>query len=294
MLQRVSYWYLVLIPFMVAIGGFALPEMSPAIYIPIWMVMAILMVTAFTIIRNPARLRSSDNLIFPTPAPLLLIAPWFFISVFFGFGPPPSTVEGWVANLTEQQVRYAILLIPGLLVPAGFVILCRYLKLAGETTFSAIGQTAILIAAPLFLLNMAYWGTFLGEAFKGFVASGSTVRPDWYAPVRALLESLSTIEVALFYLATLAFAFSLKKSSVFKPFACHMYIVFSMAGFILDICGSFLPEPVSFAGYLVAIPAIPLIMPYLMGVNLLKLGNKGTAEQKSSLQVLKRERTTEE
>ena len=280
MLQKSCYWFLVSIPFAVAAGGFALPALKPVVYIPIWIMLVVLMLLAFLLTGRRYRLQNADEFPVVHAIPALLSGPWLLLSVFFGFGPPPSTVEAWVSESGEQQLRYGILLFSGVLVATGFTMLALNLKRKREMMFSTAGLTAILLAAPLYIINMAFWGSFLGEAFKGFADSGTSVRPDWYLPVRSLFEWIGTTAVALIYVATGAFAISLKNSNTFKRTSCNLYLAFSIAGVILSIFGQLLPGPFTDAGFFVSIPAIPLVMPYLMGINLLGSGSSTQALQR--------------
>jgi hypothetical protein len=78
------------------------------------------------------------------------------------------------------------------------------------------------------------------------------------------------IVAALAYVATAAFAAALKKTGWFKPIACNIYILLSLLFFLLDVLPPSFPEPFATLNLIVSIPAIPFLMPYFIGVNLLK------------------------
>lgn len=130
------------------------------------------------------------------------------------------------------------------------------------------------LALPLFILNMAYWGSFLIESFTHFSAASIAKRPDWYLALRALFTWISAVEVTLFYLASAAFGRALQSVGWFKPRACRLYVVFSLVGALLSVLPSFSVGPLEIVTYLVSIPAFPFIMPYLMALNLLTLANR--------------------
>lgn len=271
--HNISRIYLILVPFLAAALAFTVGHISYTIYLPIWIVHAcLMMIAAWTI--GAHLLKSPDiekkQLIIIA---LLLIVPWLFISIFFGMGPPPPTVAGWVAAAMEQQVRYYILIGAGILCTTGLVLLRERLKAAGEGFYSMLGFTAIMIKIPLFIVNMAYWGSYLTASFKLFVAAPAEKRPDWYLVMREFFFSIGLVEVGVTYLATAAFAASLKKSGWFTRGACNAYIAFSIVGFLLNLIPPSFPEPLATLSYVVAIPAFSLIMPYLMGINLLIKGN---------------------
>ncbi|MFD2937660.1 hypothetical protein [Spirosoma flavum] len=92
--------------------------------------------------------------------------------------------------------------------------------------------------------------------------------------MRALFSWISGVEVALLYLTTAAFGLALQSASWFKSKACRLYVFFSLVGALLSVLPSFSFEPMVIATYLVSIPAIPFIMPYLMALNLLNLANR--------------------
>lgn len=278
--NNLSQVYLTLVPFAVAILGFALGHSSHTLYIPIWLVHAALMILATWSLSKQIRQTPDEPKGQLLIGSLFLMAPWLFIAIFAGMGPPPTTAASWVATATEQQVRYSILLLSGVLITAGFTFLRNQLNRAGEEIYSLLGLIALLLAMPLFLLNMAYWGSFLTESFRLFVASGSAERPDWYLPLRALFTWISEIEVGLTYLATAAFGASLKKARWFKPGACRSYIVLSLLGFLLSVLPDFSFMPLTIGSYLASIPAIPFMMPYLMAVNLLTLSGATRSTKK--------------
>ncbi|MBO0360742.1 hypothetical protein J0X19_22465 [Hymenobacter sp. BT186] len=187
-------------------------------------------------------------------------------------GPPPSTAAGYAAAAVEQQLRYALLIVSGLLLLGGFALLREQLKASKENLYSLLGQTMLSVALPLFILNMLYWHSYLVEAFQGFGPTDS--RPAWYGPLRSLFRAISAVEVALLYLATVAFAISLRVVGWLSPASSWLYGFFGLLGTVLAVLPASMPEPIVTASFVVSVPAIPLIMPYLIGIQLLRhLGN---------------------
>ena len=268
--RNISIWYLLLVPFVTAALGFGVGHISYKIYLPVWIVNVSLMALAAWVLGADFLKGGDIKKKQLAVAALLLIAPWIFISLFGGLGPPPPTAREYAASATEQQVRYCILVISGVFIALGFALLRQRLKESGENLYSVLGFTAIMIAIPLFLINMIFWGSYLVEAFRTFADAASTKRPDWYLPARSLFSAISVVEVALIYLAIAAFAASLKTAGLIKSGACRLYIVLSLLGFVLDVLPTFLPEQFAAIGFFVSIPAIPLIIPYFFGVNLLR------------------------
>lgn len=268
--QKLSLVYLCLIPLIVVAIGFGVGHVSYKVYLPVWIVNACFMIIA--IWNLGARNLSSDNreTKHQVIAALLMFAPWLLFSVFAGMGPPPATLQGWVNAAAEQQIRYTILIAGGIVFALGAALLKIKLQSAGENLYSVMASAAISLAMPLFIINMAFWGYYLTDAFRVFILLGVTKRPDWYAPIKSLFYVISIAEVLLIYLGTVLFAVSLRVTGLFNPVACRYYIIFGLAGMVLVVLPPYWPEPFGTAGFLVAIPAIPFIMPYLIGIHLLK------------------------
>ncbi len=199
-------------------------------------------------------------------AGILLIAPWILFSIFAGMGPPPITISGWLATSTEQVIRYTILIVGGIIALTGFSLLKSNLIRRGDNTYSILAFTLLQVAIPLYIINMAFWGYYLTSVFRFFVTLPNDNRPEWYPPIKMFFYIISVIEVALIYLSTVLFAISLKKTGILSNRATRWYIILGTLGIILVSLPPSLPEPLATLSYLAAIPAIPFIMPYLMGV----------------------------
>ena len=277
MLRKISFVYLILVPFASAAIALILGRSDYHIYLPLWLVNAFLMALAAWII-GAQMIKSTDarkkQLVIIS---LFIFIPWIFITVFAGMGPPPSTMKGWVETATEQQIRYCILIGAGVMFTIGFSLLRERLKGEGENYYSLIGFTAIMIVIPLFILNMAFWGSFLVTSFKSFVASGidgTNKRPEVYTALKDLFYLIAVTYVALIYLAIASFAAALRKAGLFKPGASVAYIIVSFVCLALSVLPPTGPEPLATLSYITSIPAVAFIMPYLMALNLLRLAAK--------------------
>ena len=207
---------------------------------------------------------------------ILLILPWLFISIFFGVGPPPEIPSVWIERSTEQQTRYTILLVSGILVALGLGGLRTKLKNRGEEFYSTLGFISIGIAIPLYLMYISLLHSFDFEAFKLSVTSTSGGMPEWYTPIEKQYSLVAIVEAALIYLASALFAASLHAAKWFNKAASRAYIIISIVAFLLVVLYPLYAKAVAFLGiFPLLIPAIPFIIPYLIGVNLLRLaGNK--------------------
>ena len=269
--RNVSQVYLTLVPFLAAVFGLGIGYISYKIYLPIWIVNVCLMVIAVWILCAPViRTRGVENrhIVVCT---LFLIIPFILISMFFGLGAPPyDKPSEWVASATEQNVRYFFLLISGVCVAFGFAVLREKLKSTQGNFYSMLGFVAIQIAIPIFLINMTFWGFYLGKLYNIMAASATNKTYEWAMPMANQFHFINIIVCGLVYVATATFAAALKTAGWFKPMACNVYILISVLAFLLNILPSASPEPLATINYIVAIPAIPFIMPYLMAINLLK------------------------
>ena len=203
-----------------------------------------------------------------------LIAPWVFIFLFSFLGPPPDTAE-FVATVTEQKVRYAILIISGIMITLGFAVLREKLKVSGEYFYSTIGFTVFMIAIPLYIIQIAFYSNFTFELFKIQLTSSSEKYPEWFLPVQAQFILIGLVEVALMYLTTAAFAASLKSAGWFRKSLANIYITISLVAFVLVSFYPLYASAVRSLGFFpLSIPAVPFIMPLYIGINLLRrVGN---------------------
>jgi hypothetical protein len=156
------------------------------------------------------------------------------------------------------------------LIAFGFAVLRQQLKNTAGGFYSLLGSVAIQIAIPIFLINATFWGFYLAELYRGMAAAAIVKTPEWVLPLVRQFHFVNMIVAALAYVATAAFAAALKKTGWFKPIACNIYILLSLLFFLLDVLPPSFPEPFATLNLIVSIPAIPFLMPYFIGVNLLK------------------------
>jgi hypothetical protein len=277
-LQRnLSQIYLTAVPVLTLVFGLGIGYISYKIYLPIWLVNVFLMILASWVLGRQAMRTNDKEKKTLVACAMFFIIPTMLVSMFFGLGPPPfGNPAEWVASANEQRVRYYFLFAVGICVAFGFAILREKLKRAGENFYSVLGFVAIQIAIPIFMINITFWGFYLGELYRSMTESGIKKTPDWVLPMAIQFHFVNMLAAALAYVATAAFAASLKKAGWFKPVACNIYIIVSLVFFLLDILPPSLPEPFATLSYIVSIPAIPFFMPYFMGVHLLKYSANGT------------------
>jgi hypothetical protein len=269
-----SYIYLLLVPIITTGLGFGVGHVSYKFYLPIWLLNVVLMIIAsWSLGLNVIRLKNKEENKLAKAA-FFLIVPWMLISMFAGLGPPPHIAAEWKASATEQQVRYVMLVICGVFVAFGFASLKDRLKSKGEEYYSRLAYIAIVIAIPLFIINMLFWGFYLSELFEIQVKNNATDFPEWFLPIEKLFRSISVVEVSLTYLATFVIVLSLKRIGWLSRTSGFFYLLFSLLAIVVITLFVLFTE-VFMIGALMLVPAFPFLMPYFIGVNLLRwAGNK--------------------
>jgi hypothetical protein len=210
--QKLSYVFLLSVPFLVTAMAFIFGHRSHWVYLPGWILNILLMLLAVQTLG-----RGKNEAIRRAAWPLIMS--WAPISVFAGMGPPPETAEGWAALAWEQQLRYCILVVSGTMTTIGFLRLYDVLKSGSGSRFAHIGKTLFLTALPLFIANMIYWGFFLTNVFVKYSAPGAPAEPDWLQTVSSIFTAVRMIEVTLIYLGTAAFACALSRSGYLNRLA---------------------------------------------------------------------------
>ena len=268
--KSISYIYLLLVPIITAAIGFGVGKVSFWIYLPIWLLnVALMIISSWSLGLNVIQLNNNEESKLAKTA-FSLIIPWILISMFAGLGPPPDTWSEWTVTSKEQQVRYFLLVISGVFIVFGFAGLKDLLQQKGENFYSQLALNAIYIAVPLFTINMLYWGFYLTELFKLQATTNAAHLPEWFLPIRQLFGLVSVTEVALTYLATFLIVLALRNVGLLSKTSSLFYLLFSLLAFMIVILSAFFSNTVQTAGFVVSIPAFPFLMPYFIGVNLLR------------------------
>jgi hypothetical protein len=200
-------------------------------------------------------------------AGMLLILPWILFALLSGFGRPDQ------ATTSENLTRYVVLFVGVIAVGAGFVLLRDALREAGERFYSSLGFAAAIMASPTYLI----WASIaLQYTSVKLHAGGAQVPP-------AILSLAIWSEVLLFagglltYIATAAFSASLAQVRwLGRSGAVCLAFVSIVAALLLAIRGLSFPNPktafnhwYTTVGWMVSIPAVPWMMPCILGIVLL-------------------------
>lgn len=203
----------------------------------------------------------------------LLLAPWAVVALLWvGIGAP------FQATWAENYMRYLVLLGSSIVVASGFVALKEVLYEAGERFYSTVGFAASLPAGAGYLVAVSMSVAQAMTALGGDKATAPLLLGHLYS----VLEFVAAI---LTYVATAAFATSLGKAGWLGRGAARAYVIASAILLVLLVArGLSFPDLSSDTapwyvrpGFIAGIPAIPWIMPGLLGVVLLRrAGNETT------------------
>jgi hypothetical protein len=198
----------------------------------------------------------------------LLVLPWILFSLCAGFGPPHQ------ATVTQNHLRYVVLLVNTIAVAGGLIVLREALTGAGERFYSTLGFAAILLASSLYLI----WGSIAIEVYSSKELVNSEQAPPWADFMHELGNNLLYFGGALIYVATAAFAESLGRTQWLGRRAARAFVTTSLfAVLCLVIRGLQFPDPAAASthwyqipGIIFGIPAVPWFMPCMFGVVLLR------------------------
>lgn len=197
----------------------------------------------------------------------LLVAPFALVALLWvGLGTP------WEATAKENQMRYLVLIAMAIAEVSGFVVIREALSEAGERFYATLVLAAIILAGPLYLV----WDTFMFGVFAAREHAGSV--PSAFASLDQVLDVLLYIAAVLTYLATAALAMSLGRAQWLGRLATRAFVSANFVALLfLANRGLTYLSPTELSapwytvpGFIVGIPAVPYIMPFLLGVVLLR------------------------
>ena len=267
MLRRVSFLVLCAMPLLIVpitgARGLRVPVVHEVVGL---LLFATLALSAWWLARAPVGSATSsgarDRL-----AGILLLTPFALIALLWvGLGTP------WDATPPENEMRYGVLLAGAIAITSGFFLLGQALRDAGEDLYSILGLSMNVMSGAAFVV----WCSFqLG--FWGMTAAGGQV-PAELASMNNVFDALLFAAGALGYFTTAAFARSLGKLRWLGRGGAHACVslnvlalaLLMLRGVTFPSLGAS-PEPwYARPGFIVGIPAVPWIMPFLLGILLLR------------------------
>jgi hypothetical protein len=197
----------------------------------------------------------------------LLITPWIMFALLAGFGRPDQS------SAAENLSRYIVLFVSSMAVGGGLIVLREALSEQGERLYSTLGFAAIVMASPIYLI----WASIALDYSSWRLHAGNQhVSPEMLS-LAIWSEILLFAGGLLTYLSTAAFAASLRRARWLGRSAAFAMIALSLvAALLLALRGLSFPDPkvaltswYTTAGWVVGIPAIPWMIPCVMGIVLL-------------------------
>ncbi|MBS1565589.1 MAG: hypothetical protein JST39_14465, partial [Bacteroidetes bacterium] len=226
-MRKASYVYLCSVPVLTILFAFITGHISYKLYLPIWFLNLFNMGFSVRTLSKGIITGDRKEKKYLLAAGSLLIATMALVSVIFGMGAPPDTMQGWLDTATEQKARFDVLLAAGILLALGFSVLKLLLNGRGETLYAQLGFTAIIIAVPLFFINTSFWHSFALKAFAVKIQENSKSLPDWFKASGQQMWIITIGEVLLTYFAIAMFAASLRSAGIFRRIPALIYITIS-------------------------------------------------------------------
>ncbi len=266
-MRRASYLILCTIPLLIVplIGSRALR--IPVVYELLGILLFGIVAISTWCLARPAVGTHGEREPLLCPAGALLLTPIALIALLWvGLATP------WDATLSENKMRYAVLLAGSVGVTAGFFLLKEALAESGEHRFSTLALAAGSLSGATYVV----WSSFQLGDFALRLATG-TADPAVTA-MNNVFDALLFSASALAYVATAAFAHALCRVSWLGRNASRAYVALNLIALtFLVLRGVSFPSPgddpapwFTRPGFVVGIPAIPWFMPYFLGVVLLR------------------------
>jgi hypothetical protein len=181
-------------------------------------------------------------------------------------------------------MRFLVLLANSIVVTGAFVALKEALRDAGEGLYSTLGFAAGMTSGAAYLLSISLTvGVSAARVGKGHAPEVGDLISGFY-------DILEFVACVMTYLATLAFAVSLGQAGWLGRIAVRAYLTASSVMVLfLMLRGVSYPEISANTapwytqpGVIAGIPAIPWIMPCLLGVVLLRRAGDGDEVTKAA------------
>jgi len=235
--RRVSYVFLSIVPVLAIIVGSPRALRVPGLYQAIGGMLFAAIVLAAWILGARAIRGGADGEQRLALAGGFLIVPFTLVALLWvGLGPP------WEAPPAENIMRYVVLLFSSIAISGGFIVLKDALSEVGERYYSTLGFAATMLAGAAYLT----WTSFLLGAYVVKARDGQV--PPAIASLSDVLDILLFVACLLTYLATAAFATSLRRAGWLGRGATRAYVVANIVALLcLVMRGLSFPDPKALA-----------------------------------------------
>ena len=197
-----------------------------------------------------------------------LILPVALFALWFGYGPPEF------ADHAQNTLRYLTLIIDTASIAIGFVLVQDRLGEAGERIFSKLSVAIILIATPLYLV----WAALLLEAHRAALAELPWAGGPWTQWLMAMSDILLFFAGLATYLAGASLTIAFARVGWIGPRTAWTLVGVTLIAFVgLVLRGIEFPDPAivfaegySIPGWIAGIPAVPWLIPCILGLILIR------------------------
>jgi len=271
--RRASYVFLCAVPLLNAVSVGVRAFRVPGIYQAVGVAYFAAIVVAAWITGASAMVKGTEQERRLAWAGGFLLLPSSLIALLWvGLGPP------WQATPPENRLRYLVLMLGSIAVTAGFVMLGQAVREAGERIYSALGTVFAGLAGAGYLV----WTSFLLGIYVLRVRQGAI--PEAIHPISEIFESLQLNVCLLTYLSTFTLAVCMGQVRWLGRGATRAYVIANGALLIFLVFATFsYPDPSASSqpwylqpGFVAGIPAVPWLMPYLLGVVLLRRAGRAS------------------
>ena len=198
----------------------------------------------------------------------LWLAPLVLVSLLW-----VGIVAPWMATPPENLVRYLVLMAMAVLATAGSVALALALRDAGERVLSSLGAALALVAGSGYLVWTSLYAGYWVARVQGDTSAVTALRP-----LANAFDVLLFADGSLTYAAIAALAAAMGSVAWLGRWPTRVYVGFNIVLFVLlSVRGVSFPDPNGGgtpwylnAGFVAGIPAVPWLMPFLLGVVLLR------------------------
>jgi hypothetical protein len=273
--RRFSYWVLIAVFIVASVLGAIRPLRMSPLYQIIGVIQFVAMAWAAWALGARAITSTSRESRLLALAGISLIAPFALLALLWvGLGPP------WEATPPENQMRYLVLAAMTIAIVVGFTVLRETLGDVDKKFRPSVGFATVLLAGPLYLIFNAFG---LGVATARL--HGGEI-PATFHDLNEVINMILFLAGALTYIAAAAFAISLGQAKWIGRGAARAFTIISLVALLLLVIrGLHFPDPHALStpwytnpGFIVGIPAVPFIIPFLFGVVLLRrAGESGAA-----------------
>ncbi|MBL8184012.1 MAG: hypothetical protein JNK51_03725 [Blastocatellia bacterium] len=218
--------------------------------------------------------RSDDGREMVTAGVLFFLPFMLFALLWVGMSTPYHTTPA------ENLMRYEVLVVGSVAVSCGFLFLFRIVSKRGERYFATLFLGVSMLAGVVYLT----WNCF--QAGMWLIRVNNDAVTPHIADLISILDVFIFFATIMMYVATAVAALSMKRTHLLSSRASAVFLSVSMFGALAVIVRGVVypgdprassPALYEVPGLIAGIPAMPWLMPCLLGAVLLRRSNETAA-----------------